>query len=264
MATLNKAIFNPSLYSRITALWFPDTSPSTIYPTMDAAKRWFGQGSPEEKAAFDNACASCCREALSSVSPEHFPLPSLPTHEAELAHRKEMAFPFRQAIWEGDIDNEVAGHRALKIMILLDQIPRNIFRKEDQRLIYTHYDVLARALIRDILSLEVRADVTPSFRYSLTARQWFYLPLMHSEYLADHDVFSGLIADMRKDFEKKPGEKDEAVFIWLDRIDEFELKHRIILERFGRYPYRNKYLGRETTKEEQEWLEGGGDTFGVS
>lgn len=42
----------------------------------------------------------------------------------------------------------------------------------------------------------------------------------------------------------------------------FEERHRVIVERFGRYPHRNKVLGRDSTGEEEEYLRDGGETFG--
>ena len=79
------------------------------------------------------------------------------------------------------------------------------------------------------------------------------LPLMHSEDLADHDMLTE-----RLNFYCKidPAGPDS----YKAEID-FEHEHRVIIEQFGRYPYRNAVLGRETTPEEATWLESG-ESFG--
>jgi uncharacterized protein (DUF924 family) len=75
-------------------------------------------------------------------------------------------------------------------------------------------------------------------------RQFFYLPLMHSEVLADQE--HGL----------------RLILTRLPRTGAQNLlharAHREVIRRFGRFPYRNEVLGRRTTSEEQSFLDGGG------
>ena len=88
---------------------------------------------------------------------------------------------------------------------------------------------------------------------------WFYMPLMHSESLADHQILMQNVADLRSIL-KANG--DEKAALYVGQTINFAQKHTDILQKFGRYPYRNKHLGRETTDAEQKWLDGGGETFG--
>lgn len=75
--------------------------------------------------------------------------------------------------------------------------------------------------------------------------QFFVMPLMHSESLEDHDMIAGKIMEAAKTLPEDH---------MLNGTLKFELDHRAVLEKFGRYPHRNRALGRETTAEEAEWL----------
>ncbi len=94
---------------------------------------------------------------------------------------------------------------ALGLLLLLDQMPRNIFRAK-QAVIYNHYDRPARAVLFCLLRREPRADLHPIVRYSPPFRQWFYLPLMHSERLEDHKLFSEILAAFKDDVVGKGNE----------------------------------------------------------
>lgn len=83
---------------------------------------------------------------------------------------------------------------------------------------------------------------------------------MHSEAMSNHDLMDIKLEGMRERCEEKG---NEATSGYMDTLLGSEGRHRGILERFGRYPYRNGAVGREETAEEREWLRGGGDTFGT-
>ena len=114
-------------------------------------------------------------------------------------------------------------------IIVLDQFSRNIFR--DQARAFAA-DATALALAQEVVSAGL--DLT----LSVSERSILYLPYMHSESLIIHD---------------------EAVRLYqaegLEFNLEFEHKHRIIIERFGRYPHRNAILGRQSTPEEIAFLQ---------
>lgn len=57
--------------------------------------------------------------------------------------------------------------------------------------------------------------------------------------------------------------RDEDAIKYVETTIGFEKRHNVILEKFGRYPHRNQVLGRESTAEEMEYLENGGETFGT-
>jgi uncharacterized protein (DUF924 family) len=128
-----------------------------------------------------------------------------------------------------------AAPTALALMILLDQFPRNMFRA-DPRAFATDAKVLG--LAKD--ALEMGHDL----RIPEPERQFFYLPFMHSEDLADQTRASELI-------ETRMPQTGQGKVI-------HARAHAEIIRRFGRFPYRNADLGRDMTAEEQAFLDAGG------
>lgn len=120
---------------------------------------------------------------------------------------------------------------AFALMILLDQFPRNAFRGTP-RMYAT--DTLAREMARRALGAEYDRD------WPLQERKFFYLPFAHSEAIADQQKSVALC--------KRVGERDAAS----------AQRHHDIVARFGRFPHRNKILGRTMTAAEQDYLDGGG------
>ncbi|KAJ9638958.1 hypothetical protein H2201_007428 [Coniosporium apollinis] len=259
--SLNKQLFNPSLYKRVRDIWFADLPTGAKAPNQATVFRWFGRGTEEEKSLFDGVCRSHFHDALASIGPQKYTLPPPKTnYSAEQSEALSIAAPFLSELEQKpDQDEAAASNNALSLVLLLDQIPRNIFR-EDQAAIYSHYDRIARALINVILSREPRLDLHPQFRAAPVYRNWFYMPLMHSEYLEDHEKYEKLIGELRSEIEEAG---DQETLWFLDKSMEAEKSHLDILKRFGRYPHRNDHLGRETTREEREFMEAGGDSFGV-
>jgi len=113
-------------------------------------------------------------------------------------------------------------------VIVLDQFSRNLYR--DTPLAFA-YDGIALVLAQEAIALG--ADQEVAFEH----RNFFYMPFMHSE--------SALIHEKAVELFSKPG----AEYSY-----EFELKHKAIIDRFGRYPHRNAILGRDSTAEEIEFL----------
>jgi uncharacterized protein (DUF924 family) len=118
---------------------------------------------------------------------------------------------------------------ALALVLLLDQFPRNCFR-DSPRTFAT--DARARAVADRAIAAGHDRAVSDALAL------FFYLPLMHSEHLADQDRSVALCSRL--------GDAKHAK------------KHREIVVRFGRFPHRNAVLGRESTPEEREHLERGG------
>jgi uncharacterized protein (DUF924 family) len=113
-------------------------------------------------------------------------------------------------------------------IIVLDQFSRNIFRDKPEAFAS---DALALALAQEAIA--AKADE----QLSSIERSFLYMPYMHSESLAIHEVAVGLF-------------ENNGIASNYD----FEIKHKAIIERFGRYPHRNNILGRESTPEEIEFL----------
>ncbi|MGH8114285.1 MAG: DUF924 family protein [Rhodanobacteraceae bacterium] len=120
-------------------------------------------------------------------------------------------------------------------VIVLDQFSRNLFR-DDPRAFAA--DGMALVLAQE--TIHVGADhEMPAAR-----RAFLYLPFMHSESRVIH-------VDAERLFRQSG----------LERNYDFELKHKAIIDRFGRYPHRNEVLGRESTAEEKAFLQQPGSSF---
>lgn len=118
---------------------------------------------------------------------------------------------------------------------MLDQFSRNVYRNE------------AKAFANDALALALAQEAVAhclDSQLPVQQRAFMYLPYMHSESLAIHNVALQLF--------DQPG---------LEGNLDFEIKHRDIIERFGRYPHRNEMLGRESSAEEIEFLKQPGSSF---
>ncbi|HDR29509.1 DUF924 family protein [Rhodovulum sp.] len=124
---------------------------------------------------------------------------------------------------------------ALAFLILTDQFPRNMFRG-DWRAFAT--DALARAASKQAI------DLNFDTRCPEPERQFFYMPLMHSECLMD---------------------QDRCVRMMLTRMPQtgadnllHAKAHRELIRKFGRFPFRNEALHRGSSPEEIAFLDGGG------
>jgi len=261
--SLSPAVFTPRLYQNVFSTWFSHLpaapSPADYQASM---KKWYAVGAtPEEKASFDELCRSTSFSALESIDSVQYALPQTDaSYKDELKHAGSISRPFAEHLKqvlerEG---SEGASRSALSMVLLLDQMPRNIFRA-NQTLIYSHYDRISRSFLRHLLASPERVDRQSWVRESPIHRWFFYMPLIHSEHLEDHLLWDILAAEMRQTVVQKG---DKAAIDFLDRGIVIAKQHKDIIERFGRYPYRNKVMGRDTTKAEEEWLVDG-ETFGA-
>ena len=121
---------------------------------------------------------------------------------------------------------------ALALMMLLDQIPRNVFRNSGHAFAT---DSLALHYADRAIDAGHDARIDPSLRF------FFYMPFEHSEAIADQD-------------------RAVRLFIALGNGDllGYANAHRDAIVRFGRFPHRNAALGRDSSAEEAAWLEAGG------
>jgi uncharacterized protein (DUF924 family) len=125
---------------------------------------------------------------------------------------------------------------SLAYLIVTDQFPRNMFRGDDGRA-YATDRMARRAALR---ALGQRWDM----RVAEPERQFFYLPLMHSEVLADQEHGLRLILT------RMPRTGSDNLL--------HARAHREVIRRHGRFPHRNAALGRRSTPAEQAFLEAGG------
>ncbi|MEJ6000325.1 DUF924 family protein [Paucibacter soli] len=120
-------------------------------------------------------------------------------------------------------------------IVLLDQFSRNVYRGSPQAFAQ---DGMALVLAQEAVS---RGELAP---LSGVERGFLLLPYMHSESRLVHQCAEQLY-------------REHA----LDDNYQFELRHKTIIDRFGRYPHRNAVLGRVSTAEELEFLQQAGSSF---
>ncbi len=150
--------------------------------------------------------------------------------DAEIAEKFGVA---HEAAKVGQYDHwQGTAQGALGLLILLDQMARNLFRNSPQAF---GADEKALGIAHNAIDHKLDEEIKG------TMRQWFYIPLMHSEDMGDQDLCCALT--------KRAG---------LDKTYEFAVIHADIIERFGRFPHRNEILGRVSSPQELEFLAKGG------
>jgi uncharacterized protein (DUF924 family) len=155
------------------------------------------------------------------------------TPEFDEAVRRGFARDHENAVAGAFSDWEAAAESALALVMLLDQVPRNIFRSTP------------RAFASDPLALATtNRALARGFDLAVPAawRVFFYLPFEHSERLADQQRGIALLEALPP-VQGRPGD---------GRMSRLHLE---IIERFGRFPHRNPILGRESTAEELAFLD---------
>lgn len=114
-------------------------------------------------------------------------------------------------------------------IIVLDQFSRNIHRNTPSA--FTQ-DAMALVLAQEAVRRNLLAELS-----SVDARGFLLIPYMHSESQCIHR------------------EAEVLYKAWASEVNyEFELKHKAIIDQFGRYPHRNKILNRPSTQEEEAFL----------
>lgn len=153
-------------------------------------------------------------------------------------------------LFERAARGELAGwadgpRRRLSLVLLLDQFPRNMFRGTARAFAYD-----APALALTLSGMQSAADAA----LDVVERIFFYMPLQHAE---SYEVHEESVAAYRRLLGEAP-EELKPIFAGAVRSAE---NHRAIIAQFGRFPHRNRALGRASTRGELEWLRVGGDTF---
>ncbi|HEY9623076.1 MAG TPA: DUF924 family protein [Crinalium sp.] len=129
---------------------------------------------------------------------------------------------------------------SLALTIVLDQFPRNMFRgtlrafEADEKAVAVAKEAIAQGYDRQL---------------ELIQRVFLYLPLEHSEDLG-HQHQSVLLC-------QQVAAADSSLHDFLD----YAIRHRDIIEKFGRFPHRNRILGRQSTSIEHEFLKQPGSSF---
>lgn len=119
----------------------------------------------------------------------------------------------------------------LALCLVLDQFPRNMFRDVPKAF---ETDAQILLIVKETLHKGYDALLNP------IKRKFMYMPFMHSENLQDQRKSVSLFEGMKGD--------DPLTY-------EYALKHLEVIEKFGRFPHRNKILGRESTENEMQYLQ---------
>ncbi|AMQ87606.1 MULTISPECIES: DUF924 family protein [Marinobacter] len=135
--------------------------------------------------------------------------------------------------------NEAGG--ALAEILLLDQFTRNIFRGAA---LAFESDRLARNLTRQAM------DRGQDLELPLIQRAFLYMPMQHSELKKDQDLSVAC-------YEQLVASADGLLAEFLGSFLQSAIDHRDIVRQYGRFPHRNKALGRTSTEAEQAYLAGG-------
>ncbi len=143
-----------------------------------------------------------------------------------------------RAAARGELDHlKSTPHGTVSFILLCDQMPRNMFRDSPQAFAWDH------------LALEASKQMIDSgdlLQFPSRVQAFALMPLMHSEDPEVHLLSLQSFTEL-----KERG---------ADNLD-YAISHKKIIDRFGRYPHRNKILGRESTDEEIEFLKGPGSSF---
>ncbi|HEV2153241.1 DUF924 family protein [Bradyrhizobium sp.] len=154
-------------------------------------------------------------------------------HDAFDAEVRRRFLPLWQKAAGGGLASwEASDDGALALVIVLDQFPRNMFRGTPQAFAS---DALARDVARRAIERGTNRRIDP------VLLEFLYMPFMHSEHLPDQLHCVAL-------FENTDNAENQK----------YAREHADIIQRFGRFPHRNRLLGRDTTEDEQAFLDGGG------
>lgn len=160
-----------------------------------------------------------------------------PAFDAEIRDRFWVAYEQAAA---GQFDTwQATASGCLALVLLLDQFPRHLFRRQPQ------------AFATDAKALAVaEGAIARGFAQTLPLIQrWFlYIPFMHSEDLAMQQRSVELFQELAHD----PATQSAYTYA---------LRHRAVIEQFGRFPHRNVILERQNTPDETEFLKQPGSSF---
>ncbi|MEL6320460.1 MAG: DUF924 family protein [Cyanobacteria bacterium J06626_14] len=160
--------------------------------------------------------------------------------ETDQTIRDRFLTVYEQAIAHQRDDWQVTPKGSLALTLVLDQFPRNMFRDTPKAFAS---DAQARDVAQKAIDQGFDQNVPPLQRF------FFYLPLEHSEDLSDQEQSVYL---SRKLFDACPDLADTY---------DYAVRHKDVIEQFGRFPHRNAILGRESTAEELDFLKQPGSSF---
>ncbi|GFF43808.1 hypothetical protein IFM46972_07332 [Aspergillus udagawae] len=239
----------PSILPQVYTFWFQHISSDErlLLPSPEDWKRWFFKSDD-----FDAACTSQFSPILAAIREAN-------ASAEEILSKSQ---PSNAQDW-------------LALIILLDQLPRNIYRGESSRIVFEFFDPLARTIALKAAVAGYPSSSGCPFRYRQGQRIWFYMPFIHAEDLDLQELARVKYEEMAEDFTRLldgdatglSDDEAECRRILVEnrvRLEEqlklhfrVQREHYEPIERFGRFPHRNAALGRETSEEERRFLEEG-------
>lgn len=133
---------------------------------------------------------------------------------------------------------------AVALLLLLDQFPRNLFRGSPRSFAT---DAQALAVAQKLVNAGADRALMPAYRF------FIYVPFEHSEAIAHQDR----CIELMKNLVETAPDLDDGLKGGLD----YAIRHREVIERFGRFPHRNEILGRQSTPAEIAFLQQPGSRF---
>ncbi|KAH8886075.1 hypothetical protein GQ53DRAFT_750867 [Thozetella sp. PMI_491] len=267
MADQVNALLTPELFEMLVnaKLPFSMTEPLDF---EDVGQKQFKGKAPISKEVADHVWPVL--QALSKVG-----LESIPDLTQFLPPATDDAFP----------------RQALGLQLLLDQMTRSLFRGIDGRWRSAYFDLISQKYAHTLDTLPPDQKPWPWSRwktfatldYWVLARTWFICPFVHSDELSDQERALNFTEETRRVVEEETGTVDphrlerdvimstmhgvtpmikegppgsgatvQLYAYWICKLMDI---HKPVVDKFGRYPYRNIYFGRENSPEEETWLQ---------
>jgi len=201
-----------------------NTSPTTPQAALDVLDFWFGDGLARDWPSQDH------NELWFGGGPAQ-----------DEAIRQRFGPLVDEALDGGLTDWEADTHARLALIVLLDQLSRNVHRGQRRA-----FDGDARAQRLSRLSIAEGMDTT----LTPAGCVFLYMPLMHAEHL---ELQEECVAHFHRLVDSSPPTLRDKLASNL----RFAVVHRDIVAQYGRFPYRNAVLGRATTPEEEAFLKDG-------
>jgi uncharacterized protein (DUF924 family) len=152
---------------------------------------------------------------------------------------------------EGNLsDWENEPESCLALVILLDQFSRNLYRNSPDAF---SNDNKTNKIVKNAISKNFPEKLHP------ICESFYYVPLMHMENMDDQNLCVDLGG--RRIIKKEINNEPESIQNFLKGCWEYAIKHREVIEKFGRFPHRNEALSRVSTSEEKEYLSQPGAGF---
>lgn len=146
----------------------------------------------------------------------------------------------------GELDSWNTGYNGLAAVILMDQLTRNCFRGSARMYVLDSKAVAVAKAVHDDGSTK---------EFPPIHRLWLYMALMHTEIVADQELCVRRFKELLEEAQQIPGA--EGVQNMLQQNVNYAQAHLDVVRKWGRFPHRNKILGREDTPEESQGLQDG-------